>query len=894
MSNWRFSDELGVERELSTGELRTALSSGTLLPSTLVWREGMKEWQPAFTLPELATAAIAAARGPRSPSVPPPAPPKKRGPQKTLLGVASPLAALDPRIAPPKPTSAGEAAQQGAIVVPAPTGPARTSPETQPMPGMSTEDLGIPRAPRVPRDAPEEGTDGAAAAPDANATGRPRSVPPPLPGSIRQTNKLPRRLPTPAPFQQQPASQRRPTLMGIPRPPPTSEENTLTVTQSEIIEASRGTAPTRSKPPPPLPPKRSVPPAAPDASATIAQAAAEPTGSKPKVKPPVPTRRSIPPGGATPSPPAAATPTPAAAEPRGRVAPPRRIKTLEMEAILEPSPPPGSASPAPGAEPAAQAAATPAPAAAEPPRKETTEQIQRKELLGAKDLLASLADEDDASTLVRKSFNDEPASTEQGTGSGSGEPSSRRAKTLEMSLADHAEAAESNPVPPEGDDAPAADLPPRSLTDRIPPPARVPETERTSDAPGVKSISGHPGTMRGRAVQAVQIPRRSIVGVSVLWMLGLVSFFFVGRCSGIRKASELEDAREGLTKAFLLRALPRTALGAGAAVSSEPKPCWVSRQPSRWAKEASKSIPFDSEPSGTTMALGYAVSDKEAVGIVIDPKTGKFEEKFRKKADDPLGRVAPMSTAEGGYFLGPKGDKDILPIEASTPFYLVFDKGSVGHASAPDAAPAEIFHVDGDGDISAPQALSLKTAAQPEERFFVSFRRGTHLQAGYFGGTFAPLTPLAEIPGSGGKIGKPKSGFNGSDVAIVFADMPEGEKEWQVRLGHAPAGSVPDATTIVDLPEGGPGGDKISPDIVGLDDGRWILMWTEGGSGARAIRAITLTHDFQPIGDPIALSPPAGDFGQASLAVLGSYTTVVFLQRGEDGFEMWGAVLQCG
>jgi hypothetical protein len=71
-------------------------------------------------------------------------------------------------------------------------------------------------------------------------------------------------------------------------------------------------------------------------------------------------------------------------------------------------------------------------------------------------------------------------------------------------------------------------------------------------------------------------------------------------------------------------------------------------------------------------------------------------------------------------------------------------------------------------------------------------------------------------------------------------------------------------------------------------------MWTEGKSGAWAIRAQTYDASMSPIGDPIALSPPAGSFGQAILGVAGNYTTAAFLQAQDDGFELWGAVLQCG
>ena len=86
---------------------------------------------------------------------------------------------------------------------------------------------------------------------------------------------------------------------------------------------------------------------------------------------------------------------------------------------------------------------------------------------------------------------------------------------------------------------------------------------------------------------------------------------------------------------------------------------------------------------------------------------------------------------------------------------------------------------------------------------------------------------------------------------------------------------------------------SIAPDVVGLSNGRWLVMWTEGSAGERAIQAQTFDAAFAPIGDPIALSPPAGNFGQAMLGVVGTYTDVAFLQAADDGFELWGAVLQC-
>src|SRR5215218_3750607 len=47
---WRWTDEQGVQRAVSTDELRRALVSGVIPGSALVWRHGMEKWVPAWTL----------------------------------------------------------------------------------------------------------------------------------------------------------------------------------------------------------------------------------------------------------------------------------------------------------------------------------------------------------------------------------------------------------------------------------------------------------------------------------------------------------------------------------------------------------------------------------------------------------------------------------------------------------------------------------------------------------------------------------------------------------------------------------------------------------------------------------------------------------------------------
>ncbi|MBL8740733.1 MAG: hypothetical protein JNK04_06560 [Myxococcales bacterium] len=287
------------------------------------------------------------------------------------------------------------------------------------------------------------------------------------------------------------------------------------------------------------------------------------------------------------------------------------------------------------------------------------------------------------------------------------------------------------------------------------------------------------------------------------------------------------------------------------------------------------------------MLLGFAIDDKKAAGLKIDPKTGKFEEIFKKETGEPIVRVAPRA---GGtdFYVGEKADRTFLPIDGPAPFFLAFEKGQIGSAETPEGTIEPMWKLEGDDLVTAEQVLSLA------EGYALAFRRGNDVSLGLFGGDRKVKGEIAKLD-SKGKNGKPRIGTNGSELAVTFAVKADDNEEtpWKLHVAKAPVGTNPTVVEL-ELAPGGPGGDAIAPDIIGLKDGRWLLMWTEGKSGERAIRAQTYDPSFEPIGDPIALSPPAGSFGQALLGVVGTYTTVVFLQAADEGFEMWGAVLQCG
>ncbi|MEK7950216.1 GYF domain-containing protein [Luteolibacter soli] len=58
MSQWYYGSSAGQTGPVEEHELRTLIASGGVGPETLVWRDGMKDWLPLQSVPELQVNAI--------------------------------------------------------------------------------------------------------------------------------------------------------------------------------------------------------------------------------------------------------------------------------------------------------------------------------------------------------------------------------------------------------------------------------------------------------------------------------------------------------------------------------------------------------------------------------------------------------------------------------------------------------------------------------------------------------------------------------------------------------------------------------------------------------------------------------------------------------------------
>jgi hypothetical protein len=430
-----------------------------------------------------------------------------------------------------------------------------------------------------------------------------------------------------------------------------------------------------------------------------------------------------------------------------------------------------------------------------------------------------------------------------------------------------------------------------------PPPAHTsqPPPAATTQPPPALDAADQPGEAfppaQGKMGDPIVVPISSLFSAGAILIAMAVAAFFIGR-SSVPAAAGTGPARAAFA------ALPRLAR---LALPSPPKPCWMAKQPVRWATSVVQSVPVDVAPTPSGVVVAFARDTREPATVEVDFASGAFTEKPADKRDGDLVRV--FAPRDGSALLATtKADAGALApyifAPGPAPFVVgVAGKGtsspSVAAAEKPDGAPETLWtlpSIEEDKGLEAARLLGSGPST-----YALVFRRAGSILAGYVAEGRKPSGNLSVVAGSGGSVGKPSLGSNKREIAVVFGDRVNADSPWEIRVGHAPLGQMPRETMVVPLPKGGPGGDAFAPDIAGTPDGRWVIVWTEGKTGAYAVRAQTFGADFKPLGDPIAISPPAGNFGQAVVGVAGSYVTTMFLSRASGGsYELWGAVLQCG
>jgi hypothetical protein len=821
----------------------------------------------------------AAAPAPGRPKAPPPKPPpvprRPAVPAAAAARLDTSAAAPAPKAPPPLPPAAA-----GPAIRAEEPGPAPAAARPQPRPPMrAATAIGLSPSPKGPPPLPPRKAaappNGAAASPEPAAGAR--AKPPPLPAAKPSPEPAPAApdLAAPRPEDERPLVPiHLTTLEGVAAAKPAGEAVAIAVKPPDPTPAVPPDLPGSAKRQitatlvsPGAPPPHAAPPAAPPAPAPLHDGEDEATApGAPKRADSPPAREEARANAPAPEPiaatPAAIGPPPLPpAEPYGPPPLPPEVSVPVSAALSEPF----GVLPLPATHPPEETAPLPPPRAPVPsqssghaPYPPLPAALPPTET-GPAPITARLPEPSRPPAREPLHSQDPMALLER---------AERAPRISRPSLSGH------TPPPPEIASAPTPE-PPSADPPR---PMRGPVTVRPPPRPG---ISG--GRVDPKVVLAnpVPVPVSSLLAAGGVLIGMVVAAFFVGR------ASSEPTARLTAVPAF--DAIPALAR---AALPPPPKPCWMVKQPVMWAPKVSKSIPFEVAPSSEgTIAVGYAVNGTEAVGIDVNLTTGEIRSLDDDKADDDIERVSlsPAGHIQVTRAGGGSRVKTPVPVPGATPFFVGLGEDAVVATPALDATPTPLWRVEGDEGLGA-----ASVHAAGSRGFLLTFRRGGAIWSGWVRGDRTAVGDLVKAQGSGGAVGKPSGGWNGREVALIFADRPDEDGHYEMRIGHASPGALPASTTVLPMPKGGPGGDAFAPDIAGLPDGRWLLVWTEGAAGSRAVRAQTLAADFTPLGDPIALSPPAGNFGQGVIGIAGDHAATVFLQKGATSYELWGAVLQCG
>jgi hypothetical protein len=288
-------------------------------------------------------------------------------------------------------------------------------------------------------------------------------------------------------------------------------------------------------------------------------------------------------------------------------------------------------------------------------------------------------------------------------------------------------------------------------------------------------------------------------------------------------------------------------------------------------------------------------SDVYAVGITIDPRTLDRDQVFREyKKKQKLASVVP--TTEGNHlrFFVTRTGGDLSnsrAVDAIQQFRIGTTSGGIARV-VEDGAPEVVWPLSSTDDVTVPRVAAILGIG-----YAVTFRHGGkagHVAAGWLDTKGRKKSDLADIRTDLDFSGTPAIATNGDTIVVTFAARGAQDASWKIALASAKRGETPKMASMFTLPSGGPGGDAMSPSIAPLTQGRWLLQWTEGSSGTRAIRAAVLGKDLDLVTDPVNLSPDGANAGQGVSFSSGDVGTILYYIRNDKkSNELWGASIEC-
>ena len=268
------------------------------------------------------------------------------------------------------------------------------------------------------------------------------------------------------------------------------------------------------------------------------------------------------------------------------------------------------------------------------------------------------------------------------------------------------------------------------------------------------------------------------------------------------------------------------------------------------------------------IAIGFAIDPRNGQAVTVDPASIGITTTVKARALGGDARRMTPILERGKLTLVPGVDKKFDKLQGrrivatNPPIDVGIAEGSLVWAPRDQNTYAKLFTLDGDGAVDAIRAVPL-----PTKGIAVAFRRGKDVYVGVAKGD-AALTAegsLAHISGLG-QVGMPSIAVSGDSIIVAWSDRAAALDPWQVRWTKLAVGGAPDVPKQLTLPDGGLGVQAMSPSVVGIGAGRFLMAWSEG-TPTHQVRAITFNADGTTSGTAMALSAAGVNAGSPQVAI---------------------------
>jgi hypothetical protein len=325
------------------------------------------------------------------------------------------------------------------------------------------------------------------------------------------------------------------------------------------------------------------------------------------------------------------------------------------------------------------------------------------------------------------------------------------------------------------------------------------------------------------------------------------------------------------------------------------------------------------------VAVGFAESANTAAGITVDPGDLNVQFPYRELQDKKILSVTPIQLGNVLSFVTAREGIPLSQVRAlsdNNQFLFGVTPAGLGRQLA-GQTPEILWPLETNNVITDPRIASASGLGHA-----VTFRQGGPtgtIQLGYLTKTGKSFRAPASIPTNVKLLGTPTLAVSpeaetssansppsaiGSQtrtstsyvptkeptsrtVLLAFAGRNTEDDPWTIFLGKSSYGTIPQTIRPFTLPAGGPGFDAMSPSVVGMPEGRWLIQWSEGQTGQRQIRAQILDANLRPLDKAHTVSPPNSNSGQGLLWSDGTRAVSFFVVSTGKQAELWAASLSC-